>query len=81
MKKYFCKTKCFYGNRLWTPGETLESIEGEKVPLHFTAEVPAVVQEPKGPVAFSEMTSREAVQVNPERPTPLSQYGKGLKKK
>lgn len=33
--KYKCIRKCFYRNRLWSPGETLDSTPGEKVPHHF----------------------------------------------
>ena len=33
--KFKCVTKCFYENRLWTPGETLEVAKGAKVPKHF----------------------------------------------
>jgi len=35
MVKYICTKKCFYLNRLWTPGETLAPEAGKPVPAHF----------------------------------------------
>lgn len=35
--KYTCIKQCFYRNRLWSLGETLDSKPGEQVPHHFEA--------------------------------------------
>lgn len=41
---YFCKQKCFWKARVWTPGESVESSAGEPKPPadHFSAEPPKV---------------------------------------
>lgn len=58
MGKYVCKTKCFHLNRLWTPGETLESGADEVVPKHFIlagSYVPPVPKvHPDEPKTYSE---------------------------
>ena len=52
-RQYVCKTKCFFRNHLWTPGDTLASTPGEVVPEHFVvaekyvAPVVVTVAEPK----------------------------------
>jgi hypothetical protein len=51
MGKYVCKTKCFHLNRLWTPGETLESTADAVVPVHFTPAEEYVAPEIKAPKA------------------------------
>lgn len=35
MKKYRCKTKCFWNNTLWFEGDTIDVPENQKVPEHF----------------------------------------------
>ena len=35
MAKYVCVKTCFFRNRRWTPGETLEPSSGEVVPKWF----------------------------------------------
>ena len=35
MDELICINKCFFRNRLWVPGETLEPRKGEQVPKHF----------------------------------------------
>lgn len=32
---YTCVKKCFYRDRLWTPGEKLKVVSGTTVPAHF----------------------------------------------
>ena len=58
--KFKCVTKCFYDNRLWSPGETLEAPAGKKLPNHFKA--PKDIKPPKKLTkAEEEAKVREAV--------------------
>ena len=60
--KYICKRNCFFRNRLWTRGETLEAGAKEVVPKHFEKAEGSKVTKPKKekapdekPVALSEL--------------------------
>jgi len=36
MAKYICRKKCQFRQKIWEVGETLDSVEGENVPKHFS---------------------------------------------
>lgn len=64
IKTYICKTKCFFRNRVWYPGETLEVSEGEQAPVHFVAKAEYKPdlrkQPPSDPKTFAEWQRQEA---------------------
>lgn len=61
IKTYICQTKCFHQNRVWNPGEKLES--ETTPPKHFVtpdkykADPKMIV--PKDPKSFAEFNKRE----------------------
>jgi hypothetical protein len=77
--KFFCKTKCFYKARRWSPGEILEAGSGEKVPAHFVRQEPIPQEIPKDPETFSEIAGVGTVEIDDSKPMALSQVGKGKK--
>lgn len=62
---YTCIQKCFFRNRLWTPGEKLKALPDEKIPRFFKAgevkiEKPVV---PEGPKTLSGVQQADAAAV------------------
>ena len=58
--KYICIDKCFYNNRLWTPGESLET-KDKKVPKHFkkAAEANKILKSKEKPVPEEPKTMKD----------------------
>lgn len=76
--KCFCKTKCFFKARLWSPGESLEIGADEEAPEHFSKQAPAPASaEKEGPRTFSEMAPKP-VEI-PDGPVAMSQLAGGKK--
>lgn len=57
--KFVCIKKCFYQNRLWNLGETLDSPTSD-VSEHFSPKETAPKKEEKEVLTFSEMAKEEA---------------------
>ena len=68
--KVVCKTKCFYGKRLWQPGEVMQVTDG-KVPAHFVpvGAGPLPVPQQQGgqsePTTLSELQNQKPPATNP----------------
>jgi len=60
MTKAICQKKCFYNNRLWTPGETLEVPSVKEIPTHFSEKKIAVPKVEADPLTFLELQRLEA---------------------
>jgi hypothetical protein len=64
--KFICVTKCIFRKRLWIPGETLESLPGEKMPKHFKEKSDLDIHEKKliddTPKTMHEMNQQEAIE-------------------
>ena len=39
-----CRTKCYWKSNVWSPGQILEIVKGEKFPKHFTRVKPEAEQ-------------------------------------
>lgn len=63
IKTYICATKCFHNNRLWTPGETLNVMDGKEPPKHFVSKnvykAPVLNEPPKDPRAYAEWERKQ----------------------
>ena len=65
IKTYVCKKKCFFRDRVWSVGETLQAKQDE-VPKHFVLKekyVPEEKEVPQDPQSLSEFQKEEAKQV------------------
>ena len=68
--KVVCKTKCFYGKRLWQPGEVMQVADG-KVPPHFApvGAGPVPVPQQQGgepdPTTLAELQNQKPPTTNP----------------
>lgn len=86
--KLICIEKCFFEGRLWQEGETLPAdladkalkIQANSKRPKFSEKVPEQKPPPNPIIALSQMVEHRPVELNPEEPTPLSQYGKPSKK-
>lgn len=63
IKSYVCQKKCFFRNRVWLPGETLQPHPNEVLPKHFVdkgAYKPDVKKiPPTDPKSLAEWSKRE----------------------
>ena len=68
--KVVCTKKCFYGKRLWQPGEMMQVADG-KVPMHFAPVGAGPVQVPQqqggqsDPTTLAELQNQRPPTTNP----------------